>query len=138
MFEDLKRLLSDHIEIKLILAPMAIAISWVFNAEYEALIAIFSLRAIDFSTGTYWALKNKCWCSERSTKGAVKSGMYLILIIASRLADKILPVKFASPMMDTWIVVTELGSILENVYKLGYPVPLLLIEKLKKFQDKQN
>lgn len=133
-----KKFFLENLEAKLILAPMMIALSWVFNAEYEALIAIFALRGIDFFTGTYWALKNKCWCSTASTKGAIKSGMYLILIIASRLADKILPVKFASPMMDTWIVVTELGSILENVYKLGYPVPILLLDKLKKFQDKQN
>ena len=131
-----KNFFFDNLEIKLILTPMAIALSWVFDAEYEALIVICSLRVIDFITGTRLAIKFKQWCSEKSTKGVVKSGMYLILIIASRLADKILPLKFASPMMDTWIVVTEMGSILENVYKLGYPVPSLLVEKLKKFQDK--
>lgn len=133
-----KKFFFDNLELKLILAPLAVALSWVFNAEYEALIVIFSLRFIDFVTGTHWAIKNKSWCSSKSTKGIYKTGVYFILMLSCRLADKMFPIPFASPMLDTWIVVTELGSIIENFYKLGYPVPALLVNKLKTFQEKKE
>jgi toxin secretion/phage lysis holin len=132
-----KKFLVDNLEIKIIISAFMVAISWVFNAEYEALIVIFSLRFIDFSTGTMWAIKNKCWCSSASTKGIYKTGVYFILMLSCRLADKTFPVPFASPILDTWIVVTELGSIIENFHKMGYSVPVMLVNKLKSFQEKK-
>ena len=41
----------------MVLIAVAIPLSWTFNGEYEALVAISSLIVIDFVTGTYAAIK---------------------------------------------------------------------------------
>ena len=135
---DIKKIFLEYPEVKAVLGMMAIAISWSFNGEFEALIAIYSLVTIDFLTGTRASLVNKTWSSRRSIAGVGKFGRYLIYMLVARLVDKVAPLPFASPLMDTYIVVTEAGSILENFQKLGYPVPTMLLTKLKSFYDKKG
>lgn len=135
---DFKKIFLEYPEVKAVIGMMALAISWSFNGEYEALIAIYSLVTIDFITGTHYALISKSWSSRRSLSGLAKFGRYLIYMLVARLVDKVVPLPFASPLMDTYIVITEAGSILENFQKLGYPVPTMLLTKLKSFYDKKG
>ena len=135
---DVKKIFLEYPEVKAIFGLMALSLSWIFNGEYEALIAIYALVTIDFVTGTYYSLKNKTWNSRRSISGVGKLGRYLIYMLVARLVDKVVPLPFASPLMDTYIVITEAGSILENFQKLGYPVPTILLTKLKAFYDKKG
>jgi len=135
---DFKKIFLEYPEVKAVMGMVAISLSWSFNGEYEALIAIYVLVAIDFSTGTYFSLKNKTWNSRRSIGGVGKFGRYLIYMLVARLVDKVVPLPFASPLMDTYIVITEAGSILENFQKLGYSVPTMLLTKLKAFYDKKG
>lgn len=135
---DIKKIFFEYPELKAVLGMAAISVSWTFNGEFEALIAIYSLVLIDFVTGTYFSLVNKTWSSRRSISGVGKFGRYLIYMLVARLVDKVVPLPFASPLMDTYIVITEAGSILENFEKLGYPVPTMLLNKLKSFYDKKG
>lgn len=135
---DFKKLFLEHPEIKATIATIMVFLSWSFNGEYQALLAIFTLLIMDFLTGTYHALKSNEWSSRRSISGVGKFGRYLIYMLVARMIDKVVPLPFASPFMDTYIVITEGGSILENFSKLGYPVPTMLINKLKTFYDKKS
>lgn len=135
--EDLKRLLTDNIELKSLFGSFAIVAGWTFNGEYQALIAIFSLVTIDFLTGTHHAVKTNTWTSRRCREGIVKYFRYLTFMFVARMVDKVVPLPFAAPLMDSFIVINEAGSILENFDKLGHNVPLFLIEKFKSyFKDK--
>lgn len=136
--QEIKKLFIENGEVKAVLGMMMVFFSWSFNGEYQALMAICTLRAIDFATGTRWAIKNKCWSSKVSTLGFAKTGRYLTYMLVARMVDKVVILKFASPLIDTYIVVTEAGSIFENFFKLGYPVPTILVNKLKTFYEKKS
>lgn len=127
----LKSLFQENYLIKSVLAVFAISASWVFNGEYHALISICSLFLIDFITGTIVAIRLKNWSSSRSRSGVVKIGLYFMFILISRLVDKVMVIKFASPLIDSYIVLTEAGSIFENAKKLGYEIPEIFIKKFK-------
>lgn len=137
IYYDLKRIFFENPELKAIMAGLMIALSWSFNGEYQALIAIYTLVVFDFCTGTYCAVVNGVWSSRRSLAGIGKFFRYLVYMMIARMIDKVVPLPFASPLMDTYIVVTEAGSILENFSKIGYAVPTLLLSKLKHFYDKK-
>ena len=52
-----------------------------------------------------------------------------------------LPFEYKSaflPLVAIWYIVTELGSIIENVARLGAPVPKFLISSLKKLKEKAD
>lgn len=142
MKNDLHQIFVNNFELKAFLAFFAMVASWIFDNEYQAVIAIIALRFIDISTGTYAALKTPnplnptciwgSWTSARMTKGLFKTGRYMILIFVSRLVDKALPIHAWSPLIDCYLAVTEGGSILENLKKLGYDVPTALLSKLTK------
>jgi len=135
---DFKKLFFENPDIKALVASLMVYISWSFNGEYHALAAIYTLVVFDFLTGTYYSLYSKTWNSRRSISGVVKFFRYLVYMMIARMIDKVVPLPFASPVMDTYIVITEAGSILENFSKLGYPVPTMFLDKLKSFYAKKN
>ena len=99
------------------------------------------LMILDWSTGTAAARKNGTWKSSVSRDGAWhKFGSALVVVVAF-MADFIMKValphipvlniswpEFLAPMVLTWYIVTELGSILENAIKLGAPVPTWIVK----------
>ena len=135
---DFKKIFLEYPEVKAIIGMVAISLSWTFNGEYQALIAIFSLVILDFMVGTHGAIVRGEWSSRRSLAGVGKFGRYLSYMFVARMVDKVVPLPFASPLMDTYIVVTEAGSILESFQKQGCPVPTMLLTKLKAFYDKKG
>lgn len=138
MLQDFKRLFLENGEVKMVIGFIAVFISWGFNGEYQALQAILCLIAADFLTGTHCALRTGTWNSKRAVSSAAKLGRYVMFMLVARMIDKVVPLPFASPLMDTFIAVTEAGSILENFGKMGYPVPTILLNKLKTFYEKKG
>ena len=145
MTQDYYKIFAEHPYLKAVVACIAVMISWVFNGEYQAVMAILILRILDFATGTYYALKTPgpdhsiwgSWESKKSTEGMFKTGRYLLLMVVARLVDKATPVKGFSVVIDSYIAVTEAGSILENFKKLGYDVPSVLLDKINNFKNKK-
>ena len=130
--EEFHVLFIDQGTLKFFFGVLAVSTTWLFNGEYTALIAIISLRLIDFLTGTYHALFHANeWTSSKSYEGIKKTGHYFILILVVRLLDKVLPVRAFSPLMDMYIALTEAGSILQNLKKMGYDVPTTVVNKIK-------
>ena len=138
MYHDFTKLFLENNEIKTFIGVIMVFFSWSFNGEYQALWAITFLVVVDIITGTHYALRSGTWNSRRSLSGVGKFGRYLIFMLVARMVDKVVPLPFASLLMDTFIVITEAGSILENFAKFGHPVPLSLLEKLKTFYEKKS
>lgn len=114
------------------------------------------LMALDWVTGS-WAAKEKgIWSSEEAKRGFRHKVTCLICVAVAIIFDMLvgavlghipgldLPVTYSvffGPLMLFWYIITEAGSILENVVKLGGPVPswfLKAVATLKGSVDKQG
>lgn len=96
------------------------------------------LMLLDYITGSAAAIKNGQWSSQVAREGIYHKGTELIMVILAGVLDFViwllmenlpilaLPIPFAAlacPLVVTWYVLTELGSIFENSGKLGGPQP---------------
>lgn len=86
---------------------------------------------LDYATGTLAALRNKEWNSDKAREGIWhKAGMLVVVVVAGLFdvairhitgaAGIVLPFDMlALPIVLSWYIITELGSILENAVKMG-------------------
>ncbi|WP_300250081.1 phage holin family protein [uncultured Subdoligranulum sp.] len=96
---------------------------------------------LDCVTGTALAIKNKVWSSRKARQGLWHKGGCLIMICVGVLLDVMigllvdhvpgleLPFSYdmlITPVLLTWYITAELGSILENATAMGAPVPAAL------------
>ena len=123
---------------KLIVSAIFLAFSFVFNGNEQILYTIFALIVFDTFTGFWVATKEKNVSSREFFRSARKSFFYFIMLATARLVDKQLPVHIASPIIDAFLSTTEAVSIFENLAKLGFPVPIILINKLKVFYENKQ
>jgi len=137
MREILSKLL-QYPYVKVIIAEVFIFLSWTFDGGTHILAVVYTLILIDTVTGIIIAAKNKEISSKGFFRSPKKCLVYFTMLIVSRLVDKSLPLKIASPIMDAFLVTTEAVSILENLSKLGYPVPTFLVNKLKTFYEQKQ
>lgn len=124
----------DFIDLKVFVSNVFIFMSWIFKDQTEILGIVYSLIALDTFLGVLSALKLggiKELSSKKFFRGAGKFFVYLLFLYVSRMIDRTMPLPIASPIMDAFLVTTEAISIFENLKKLGYEAPALLIEKLK-------
>ena len=99
--------------------------------------------AMDYLTGTAAACHAGEWSSKTAREGLWHKGGMIVVVIVAAIADGIMAVICANipigiewpvlilPLVLTWYIITELGSILENAVKMGAPVPEWLVKLLK-------
>lgn len=105
--------------------------------------------ALDWVTGSLAAAKAGSWSSTHARGGIFhKAGMIAVVLVAA-LADfaidvltRLLPVSlpfeytgFLLPLVLVWLLVTELGSILENAVSMGAPCPAFLKKAIQAVND---
>lgn len=105
---------------------------------------------LDCITGTALAIKNKVWSSCKARQGLWHKGGCIIMICVGILMDILmgllvnhvpgleLPMHYdmlITPVLLTWYITTELGSILENATAMGAPVPSALKNILEIVHD---
>lgn len=111
------------------------------------LVVIFiATMVIDYFTGSAAAGKNGEWSSKRAREGLWHKCGSLIAVIVAGLADIVLglivnnipaivlPWEYTvliCPVVVVWYIITELGSIIENVGELGAPIPSFLRNMIK-------
>ena len=97
------------------------------------------LMALDYMTGTWAAMMAGEWCSRKAREGAWHKLGSIVVIVVSIIADGIMLVVCGNlpvlnitwpgiilPLMLSWYILTELGSILENAIKMGANPPTWL------------
>lgn len=106
----------------------------------------------DYITGSLAALKNHVWDSEVAHEGLWHKGAMITVVLVATLFDlAILTITrsagielpfdgvFVLPIVLSWYIITELGSILENAIKMGAEnVPQWLKSGLKIVSDAIN
>ena len=139
--EGLKHVFSkllDMVPIKIIIANIFIGISWIFDGKVEILATIYILIFLDTFTGVWYASREKQVSSRGFYRVVTKCFAYFIMIVVGRLVDKNIPLPLAAPIIDAFLVTTEAVSILENLGKLKFPIPMALIGKLKSFYENKK
>ena len=122
------------------------------NTGWTVVILIVCM-ALDYLTGTFAAIKNGEWASTQARQGLWHKLGEIVALLVAMLADIALRVIFTStaaelfqgiPLPETaitllvsvWYTFTELGSIIENVDRLGAPVPRFLIRAITNIRNR--
>lgn len=105
--------------------------------DNQSLLALLILVVIDLATGVgSTRFTAEPITSRRVFKTAVKTSVYLVLICSAHLTEYIIPgVTFIDEAMISFLALTELVSIMENIGKMGYMVPQKLLNQLRTKRD---
>lgn len=109
-----------------------------FGFETQKILqALLFLVIIDFITGIASAYVAKEHIRSRSAvRSAFKIAVYGLLISAGHLTEQITPGgTFIEEAVTTFLALTELISIIENIGKMGFAIPRKLLNQLHKFRD---
>lgn len=105
---------------------------------------------IDWITGTACANLTGTWSSKAAREGAAHKGGSIITVITACVLDMViglflgaipglaLPFDYSvalSPLVIAWYILTEMGSIIENVGKMGAPIPPWLAAAIEALHD---
>lgn len=135
--KDIINQISKGFWLKSFLSFLGCSYTWIFDNP-NILIAVYILIIFDTITGLFKAIKRKEVSSSSFFRVLIKCLVYFVLIITGRLVDKIVPVNFASSIIESFLVVTEALSVIENLNHLGFPVPIQLVNILKHFSENNN
>ena len=118
--------------------------SWFF----WLVIVFFAAMVFDYASGTLAALKTKSWTSTKAREGLFhKLGIcgalvlaILIDVVVGLAANTVINLPFDfpglfSPLCAVWYILTEFGSIAENLRKMGVNLPNFMIKGLASLHD---
>ena len=107
--------------------------------------------ALDYATGTALACKAGTWSSAAARSGIFSKLGSMIVVLVTGLADLGLwlifhytdyfPFAYTAllcPIVLSWYILTEMGSILENAGQLGAPLPEFLVRWIAVLQKRVN
>ena len=100
------------------------------------IIMLIFAMIIDYATGMSAAWYNSELSSKRGVKGIVKKVGYLALVVAAMILDWLV---FFAVLVAVWLIINELISTLENLSRMGVPIPNFmkkLIDRLKTTVEK--
>ena len=115
------------------------------------IVMLICAMIIDYATGMSAAFYNSELSSKRGIKGIVKKVGYLALVVAAMILDWLISQGlqqinvditysvFFAVLVAVWLIINELISTLENLSRMGVPIPNFmkkLIERLKTTVEK--
>lgn len=127
--------------VKLPVAAVASLYTTILGGDWPLLLAFYACTLLDLFFGARLAWKRGNFSIRRFGKWVVKLSTYSLCIVLTGLVGRGL--NRASgldiPILDLFLVVllaTEVLSIMNNMYKLGWPVPPLAIRLVADIHDK--
>lgn len=115
--------------------------------QHEYLFVLFAAMVLDYISGVIVGAITGQLSSQKGIKGILKKLGYILVVCVAVLADVLLSnlgekvgYSYAfdctfSVLVVAWLTLNELISILENISKLGVPLPTFLLKTLKTFED---
>ena len=123
-----------------------------------AVVLLIVCMALDYLTGSFAALHAGEWSSTKARQGLWHKAGEIAALLVAMLADIALRVILNTPaaelfqgiplpetavtlLVSIWYIFTELGSILENIAKLGAPLPQFLrkaVENIRKRTEEKT
>ena len=108
------------------------------------LCVLAAVMIIDYATGIAAAWSCKLLSSRVGVKGIVKKVAYLALVAVGMVVDYLMLVHVGvdisvnycfGMMISVWLIINELLSILENLGRLGIPLPDFLVRAVERLRD---
>lgn len=142
--------MDNAIQIKAAFAAFVAAMTALWGWFGWLCVAWIACMAVDYISGTIDAMRDGGWSSKIARDGIFHKGGMVLTVFVALLADQLiglvlgnipaipLPWDYSvviAPMVITWYIITELGSIVENAAKMGAPVPPWLVKFLVVVED---
>lgn len=132
--------LADFFTVKLVPSVILPVFGVLFGFQsVQILQALLILVVFDFMTGIISAyLLGEEIKSKSAVRSAFKLAIYGLLVSAGHLAEQVTPgATFIEEAVTTFLALTELISIMENIGKMGFSVPQKLLNQLIHLRDKK-
>lgn len=116
------------------------AILWCFGEINLSVQWLFIFCVIDYFTGTLASCKEHHWNSRSGSKGIIKKVIMFLIVAMAHGIDVSLNCDYIREATIITYMINEIGSIIENVERLGYEnaVPPILKSAIKSIARKQN
>lgn len=128
----------DYFTLKFLPSFLVPLFGFLFGFNNHTIIyGLFVLICIDFITGVASAKQLGHRIESRSAvKTAYKIAVYGLLMSSGHITETILPgMTYIEQAVTSFLALTELISILENVGKMGFAIPQRLLNQLQKWRD---
>lgn len=105
-----------------------------------AILWLFGFSVLDYVTGNLAVLKQGKWISRLAYKGIFKKLFIFIMVAISHGVDESLNVDFVRTACIFAYIINEVGSILENVDRMGYGdvIPPVLRNALQAIKARED
>ena len=99
---------------------------------------LFGLMFLDYLTGLIVGYKMQNLNSTRAFKGLRKKLLILVILCGASLMHKLVPDLAFRTLVGMFYCATELLSIVENVAKVGVPIPKKLNKALEQLREEKE
>ena len=99
---------------------------------------LFGLMFLDYLTGLIVGYKMQNLNSQRAFKGLRKKLLILVILCGASLMHKLVPDLAFRTLVGMFYCATELLSIVENVAKVGVPIPKKLKKALEQLKEEDR
>ena len=99
---------------------------------------LFALMFLDYLTGLIVGYKMQNLNSKRAFKGLRKKLLILVILCGASLMHKLVPDLAFRTLVGMFYCATELLSIVENVAKVGVPIPNKLKKALEQLREEKE
>ena len=99
---------------------------------------LFGLMFLNFLTGLIVGYKMQNLNSQRAFKGLRKKLLILVILCGASLMHKLVPDLAFRTLVGMFYCATELLSIIENVAKVGVPIPKKLKKALEQLREEKE
>lgn len=130
--------LKEYFDLKIFPSIILPTFGFFFGLGSEKImLALTCLIIMDFITGLLAAKKTgEPIQSRNAVKSAYKLAVYGLLVSAGHLTESIVPgTTYIEEAVMTFLALTELISLIENVGKMGYAIPQRLLNQLQSWRD---
>lgn len=136
----------EHKGLQAVLTAAVTAFTVYFNALAVPLIVLLIMMIIDYISGM-----SAAWCkgtlnSKKGVDGIIKKVGYMALVAVAMGVDYLIFSGFAAVnvsvgfemlfgiLVAVWLIINEMISILENLSRLGVPIPQFLTKVVKRLR----
>ena len=136
----------EHKGLQAVLTAAVTAFAVYFNALAVPLIVLLVMMIIDYISGMSAAWREGVLNSKKGVDGIIKKVGYMALVAVAMGVDYLIFSGFAAVnvsvgfemlfgiLVAVWLIINEMISILENLSRLGVPIPQFLTKVVKRLR----
>lgn len=136
----------EHKGLQAVLTAAVTAFAVYFNAIAVPLIVLLVMMIIDYISGMSAAWREGTLNSKKGVDGIIKKVGYMALVAVAMGVDYLIFSGFTAVnvsvgfemlfgiLVAVWLIINEMISILENLSRIGVPIPKFLTKAVKKLK----